>query len=91
MLDSLRQENGGGGLVWSCRRCFNGPPNLYKVALKCCCDILMNTFHCTENSNKQQYQKLQVFSSMFVFSEKCCGHARSIGDRSKSMFEFTVI
>ena len=28
MLDILRQRG-----VWSCRRCFNGPPNLYKVVI----------------------------------------------------------
>ena len=86
MLDILRQERG----VWSCRRCFNGPPNLCNVALKYFCDILQNTFDYTENSSKHSYQQLQVFSGMLIFSEKYC-HARSSGDGSKSMCEFTVI
>ena len=86
VLDILRQERG----VWSYRRCFNGPPNLCKVALKYYCDILQNTFDYTENSSTHSYQQLKVFSGMFVFSEKC-GHARSIGDGSKSMFESIVV
>ena len=88
MLDILLQE-GRGGLVLS--TLFQWSSYLYRVALKYCCDILKNAFHYTENSNKHPYQQLQVFNSMFVFSDKCCGHARSIGDGSKSMFESTVI
>ena len=83
------RKEGGVGLVYVVSMVLLLVQSSFKV--KYCCDILKNAFHYTENSNKHPYQQLQVFNSMFVFSDKCCGHARSIGDGSKSMFESTVI